>query len=196
MYELSDLIDILSKLPGVGKKSATRIMFHLLKNSDYSHNLIATLSEINANVRQCDTCGQYTIHRTCPICLDPHRDRSKLCIIEEQNDMLAIEETHTYSGLYHILNGAIDPLNGKGPDKLNLSNLQSRIKNDDIHDILIATNPTIEGEATFLYIKNIIENLKPQIKISKLATGIPMGGSLEYSDKLTLAKAIMTRNFL
>ncbi|HBI38488.1 MAG: recombination protein RecR [Spirochaetes bacterium GWF1_31_7] len=196
MFDINDLITALSKLPGIGKKSASRLTFFLLKNKDISGNLLTILSDVIINIKQCELCGQYTIKNICDLCSNEKRNKNKLCIVEEQNDMNAIEETGSFDGIYHILMGAINPLSGFGPEKLKINELKSRITKESFSEILIATNPTIEGEATFLYLKNIINSLSPSIKISKLATGIPMGGSLEYSDKLTLTKAILTKQYL
>ncbi len=196
MFDIDDLITALSKLPGIGKKSASRLSFFLLKNKDISGNLLTILSDVIINIKQCELCGQYTIKNICDLCTNEKRNKNKLCIVEEQNDMNAIEETGSFDGIYHILMGAINPLSGFGPEKLKINELKSRIIKESFSEILIATNPTVEGEATFLYLKNIINSLSPFIKISKLATGIPMGGSLEYSDKLTLTKAILTKQYL
>ncbi len=196
MFDIDDLITALSKLPGIGKKSASRLSFFLLKNKDISGNLLTILSDVIINIKQCELCGQYTIKNICDLCTNEKRNKNKLCIVEEQNDMNAIEETGSFDGIYHILMGAINPLSGFGPEKLKINELKSRIIKESFSEILIATNPTVEGEATFLYLKNIINSLSPFIQISKLATGIPMGGSLEYSDKLTLTKAILTKQYL
>lgn len=196
MFQINDLTDILSKLPGIGKKSASRLTYHLLKNQQLSKNILLILNDVINNIKTCKFCGQYTTDEICDICSNNKRDESLLCIIEEQNDMIAIENTGTFHGLYHILMGSINPLHGYGPDKLRIKELKERITKASFKDVLVATNPTIEGEATFLYIKSLIQEINPDIRISKLATGIPMGGSLEYSDKLTLTKAILTKQYL
>lgn len=195
MYQIEDLTNLLSRLPGIGKKNASRISFHLIKNHTVSTNLLTVLSDVIENIKPCKICGKFTTSEICNICSDTSRDNRTLCIIEEQKDMQAIEDTGIFKGKYHILMGTINPLDGIGPDKLRITELSNRIKEENIAEILVATNPTIEGEATFLFLKNLISSISENIKISKIATGIPLGGSIEYADKQTLSNAILSKNY-
>ncbi len=206
MPDVNSLIDLLSGIPGIGRKSAGRISYFLLKNKERGIQLSSVLKEVLENTITCELCGNYTVISPCIICSDKKRDESTLCIVEESRDMLAIEETGAYHGLYHILNGSLNPLSGIGPDKLRIKELIKRIEPDTeannnlsnssciIKEILVATNPTIDGEATFLYIQKILADYS--IKISRIATGIPMGGNLEYADKTTLMRAILSKKYL
>jgi recombination protein RecR len=193
MLKISDLINVLSMLPGIGKKSASRVAYFLLKNKNTASEISRVIDETIKNVRSCSICGNYTTSDPCDLCSSA-RDDSILCIVEDPRDLQAIEETGYYKGRYHILMGSLNPLEGVNPDKLRIKELLQRIENSNFNEILIATNPTTEGEATFLYISNMLSGY--EIKISRLATGIPMGGSLEYSDKLTLSKAIQSKRYL
>ncbi|OHD11292.1 MAG: recombination protein RecR [Spirochaetes bacterium GWD1_27_9] len=194
MNEINDIITILTKLPGVGKKSAQRLSYFLLKNKHIALEISHIIEDVISNINFCSICGNFTTKDVCSICEDYSRDQSMLCVVEEPKDLLAIEETGCYKGLYHILMGSINPLDGVNPDKLKINELVERIKKGNFSEVLIATNPTIEGEATFLYLNNILS--KFNIKRSRIATGIPMGGSLEYSDSLTLGKAISSKHYL
>ncbi len=194
MNEIENLVGLLSRLPGIGKKSALRLTYFLLNNKDFSKSLVENIKKAIDNIFFCSRCGNYTSVDPCSICSSPERDKSILCIVEEQKDLLAIEETESYKGLYHILNGVINPLEDRGPESLRIKELIDRIENEKFEEVLIATNPTVDGEATFLYLKDILE--KYNIKISRIATGIPMGGSLEYADKFTLGKAIQSKLYL
>ncbi len=188
MNEISDLINVLTKLPGFGRKNAARLSYFMMNNKNIANEISNTIQKTIEKVKFCSICGNYTTEDTCDICKDARRDRSIVCVVEEAKDMLAIEETGSYKGLYHILTGAINPLDGKNPDKLKITELQNRLEDKNIIEILIATNPTIDGDSTFLYLLGILS--KYDIKISRIATGIPAGGSLEYSDRTTLGKAI------
>lgn len=194
MKEIEDLINLLSRLPGIGKKSALRLAYFLINNKDYSKDLIECIDLSIKSIFFCSICGNYTSIDPCEICTSESRDRSILCIVEEPKDLLAIEETNSFNGLYHILNGVLNPLEDRGPEKLRIKELIERLEKEKFHEVLIATNPTVEGEATFLYIKEILE--KYNLKISRIATGIPMGGSLEYADKFTLGKAIKSKFYI
>lgn len=193
MFEITDLSDILSKLPGIGKKSASRIAYFLIMNKNIASSITKTIDAVLSDIKNCSICGNFTINNPCNICSDSSRDTGIICIVEEPKDLQAIEETGFYKGQYHILMGNINPLEGQGPEKLRIKELSNRIDNEKIKELLIATNPTIEGETTFLYISNMFKD--KDIKISKLATGLPMGGSLEYSDKLTLIKALQLKQY-
>ncbi|HPO48739.1 MAG TPA: recombination mediator RecR [Spirochaetota bacterium] len=188
MNEISDLINVLTKLPGFGRKNAARLSYFMMNNKNIANEISNTIQKTIEKVKFCSICGNYTTEDTCDICKDARRDRSIVCVVEEAKGMLAIEETGSYKGLYHILTGAINPLDGKNPDKLKITELQNRLEDKNIIEILIATNPTIDGDSTFLYLLGILS--KYDIKISRIATGIPAGGSLEYSDRTTLSKAI------
>jgi len=194
MNEIESLTNLLSRLPGIGRKSALRLTYFLLNNKEYSKSLVESIEKVITNIFFCSKCGNYTSVDPCYICSSRDRDKKILCIVEEQKDLLAIEETEFYNGLYHILNGVINPLEDKGPEKLRINELIERIEKEKFEEILIATNPTVDGEATFLYLKELLE--KYNIKISRIATGIPMGGSLEYADKFTLGKAIQAKLYL
>ncbi len=194
MIDINDLVEVLSNLPGIGKKSASRITFFLLKNKNNAIELSNTISNIINNIKICSICGNFTINDPCKLCSSSNRDDSIICVIEDPRDLIAIEETGFYKGRYHILMGSINPLEGIGPENLRINELIKRIKNGNFAEILIATNPTTEGESTFLYLVNILQEYN--IKISRLATGLPMGGSLEFSDKFTLSKAIQSKIYM
>lgn len=194
MLDINDLINAFTMLPGIGKKSATRITYHLLKQKDIAIGLSDTIEKVISNITTCSTCGNFTAKDPCSFCRSSDRDDSILCIVEEPRDLYAIEETGNYKGRYHILMGSINPLEGVGPEKIRLKELVVRIEENKFSEILVATNPTTEGEATFLYISRLLS--KYEIKISRLATGIPMGGSLEYADRLTLSKAIQSKYYV
>ncbi|HOJ62832.1 MAG TPA: recombination mediator RecR [Spirochaetota bacterium] len=194
MNEIETLVNLLSRLPGIGKKNALRLSYFLINNKDYTKELVDGISLAISKISFCSICGNYTTVDPCNICTSEDRDRSILCIVEEPKDLIAIEETNSFNGLYHILNGVINPLEDKGPEKLRIKELCERIEKGNFNEVLIATNPTVEGEATFLYIKEILE--KYNLKISRIAMGIPMGGSLEYADKFTLGKAIQSKFYL
>jgi recombination protein RecR len=194
MKEINILISILSRLPGIGKKSASRIAYFLLKNKEISLELSKNIELTIKKIIYCSICGNFTISDPCDLCSDEKRDKKIICIVEDPKDLLAIEETNVYNGQYHILMGNLNPLEGFGPEKLRISELLTRIEKSNFSEALIATNPTIEGEATFLYINNLLE--KYNIKRSRIATGLPIGGNLEYSDKLTLGKSIQSKHYL
>jgi recombination protein RecR len=193
------LIDELSKLPGVGPKTAQRLAFHLLKLSpDEALPLAHALIEVKEVVRFCRSCFNLTEQELCPICLDAGRDTSAICVVEEPGDIISIERTHEYRGLYHVLGGALSPLDGVGPGKLHLAELFERVRQGDIREVIVATNPTMAGEATALYIS---EELRPlvaaaSVRITRPAAGLPMGGDLEYADEITLGRALQGRREL
>ena len=194
MDDFNKLLLSLSKLPGIGKKSATRLAYHILKNRETSKEIFSTILDSIDKIKSCSICGNYSSFDPCDICSNGKRENNILCIVEQPSDLLAIEETGYYKGQYHILMGALSPIDGRGPEKIRINELLERIKKNSFEEILIATNPTIEGESTFLYIQNLISD--KNIKISRIATGIPMGGSLEYADKFTLGKAILSKHYL
>ena len=194
MDDFNKLVYSLSKLPGVGRKSAVRMGYYLLDHKESAVEMFSNVIESIQNIKTCSICGNYCSEDPCPICSDHQRDMSILCIIESQSELLAIEETGAYKGQYHILGGALDPLSGKGPDSLRINELLDRLANGHFTEVLIATNPTVEGESTFLYLQNILS--EKGCRISRIATGIPMGGSLEYTDKFTLSKALASKHYL
>ncbi|HOV14896.1 MAG TPA: recombination mediator RecR [Spirochaetota bacterium] len=194
MNEISDLINVLTKLPGFGKKNATRLSYFIMNNKNIGGEIARTIEKTIKNVKFCNVCGNYTTEDICEICKDTRRDNSIICVVEEAKDMLAIEETGSYRGLYHILMGAINPLDGKNPDKLKFKELEARLSSNNLTEVLIATNPTIDGDSTFLFLLGILS--KYPIKVSRIATGIPAGGSLEYSDQTTLSKAIIGKVYV
>jgi recombination protein RecR len=194
MYEgvVQELIDELSRLPGVGPKSAQRIAFHLLQTEDdQAKKLAEVLLEVKERVRFCDTCGNVAEDAECNICKDPRRQRNAICVVEESKDVQAIERTREFRGLYHVLGGAISPIEGIGPDNLRIKELMMRLSNPDIQEVIIATDPNLEGEATATYLSRMLVPLG--ITISRLASGLPVGGDLEYADEVTLGRAFEGR---
>jgi len=194
MYEgvVQELIDELSRLPGVGPKSAQRIAFHLLQTEDdQAKKLAEVLLEVKERVRFCDTCGNVAEDAECNICKDPRRHRTAICVVEESKDVQAIERTREFRGLYHVLGGAISPIEGIGPDNLRIKELMMRLSNPEIQEVIIATDPNLEGEATATYLSRMLVPLG--ITISRLASGLPVGGDLEYADEVTLGRAFEGR---
>jgi len=192
MNALDDMIESLSRLPGVGKKSASRIAHYLLK-SDRSvcERLAHDMTTMHDRIHPCRICGSYTEEETCPVCASPGRDRSLLCVVEQPQDVQTIEAVHEFNGLFHVLGGVIAPLEGIGPDQLRLSELIARIREGEIREVILATNPTVEGDTTALYIQRILKNLN--VCVTRLASGLPVGGDLEYADRLTLARSFRGR---
>ena len=195
MDHLEQLIHSLSRLPGIGKKSASRLVYYLLRSDrDYLKilgNLISTLPD---SIVRCSVCGNYSEKEECVICRDLRRDQGSICVVEHPQDLTVLETSHEFYGYYHVLHGVLDPLNGVGPADLNISSLLKRLDKRSVEEIIIATNPTVEGDATALYIKKLVENLG--IRVSRLALGLPVGGDLEYADRLTLARSIKGRTTL
>ncbi|MFB9906325.1 recombination mediator RecR [Allokutzneria oryzae] len=199
MYEgpVQDLIDELGRLPGVGPKSAQRIAFHLLaaEPADITR-LQEVLQKVKEGIQFCEVCGNVSEETTCRICRDPRRDLSMVCVVEEPKDVLAIERTREFKGRYHVLGGALDPLSGVGPDQLRIRDLLSRIGTTldgvDITEIIIATDPNTEGEATATYLTRMLKDF-PGLTVTRLASGLPMGGDLEFADELTLGRALSGR---
>lgn len=193
---LNKLINELSKLPGIGGKTAQRLAFHILSLSDREAEALAeAIVSAKKNLRYCSECGNLTDQEKCLICSDQTRDRSVICVVETPQDVMAMERIREYRGLYHVLHGAISPAEGIGPNDINLKSLITRLQaSDDVREVIIATNPNIEGEATAMYISRL---LKPAgIKVTRIAHGIPVGGDLEYADEVTLLKAIEGRREL
>ena len=194
MYEgiVQDLIDELGRLPGVGPKSAQRIAFHILAAEPTDVLRLATLlREVKEKVRFCTICGNVAEQEQCRICLDPRRDLTILCVVEEPKDVLAIEKTREFRGRYHVLGGAISPIDGIGPDDLRIRELIARLSDGTITEVILATDPNLEGEATATYLARMIGPLG--VAVSRLASGLPVGGDLEYADEVTLGRAFEGR---
>lgn len=192
MNALENLIKQLSRLPGVGSKSATRMAYHLLKcDKTYNDKLSEAIGTIKEKIHKCSICGSYTETDPCQLCTDSKRDQTLLCVVEQPQDVMTIVNSGIYNGLFHVLGGAIDPLNGVGPDDLSFKELKNRILNGSFKEVIIATNPTEEGDTTALYIRHILTD--SNVTVSRLAAGLPIGGDLEYADRLTLARSIKGR---
>lgn len=194
MYEgaVQDLIDELGRLPGIGPKSAQRIAFHLLDaEQDEVRQLVEAITTVKSSVSFCRVCGNVTEQEECAICRDARRDRSVICVVEESKDVMAIERTRSYRGLYHVLGGAISPLQGIGPDQLRIRDLMTRLSDETVQEIVLATDPNLEGEATATYLSRMLKTLG--IRVTRLASGLPVGGDLEYADEVTLGRAFEGR---
>ncbi len=194
MYEgvVQDLIDELGRLPGVGPKSAQRIAFHILAADPIDvQRLVDALREVKEKVRFCTICGNVAEEEQCRICRDPRRDLTILCVVEEPKDVVAIEKTREFKGRYHVLGGAISPIEGIGPDDLRIRELMSRLSDATIVEVILATDPNLEGEATATYLARLISPLG--VAVSRLASGLPVGGDLEYADEVTLGRAFEGR---
>ena len=189
---LQKLIDELGKLPGVGPKSAQRIAFHLIKLPEQDAlSLANAIQEAKQKVRFCERCFNMSDEASCEICSDTQRDSSLVCVVEEPRDIVALERTREYKGLYHVLQGAINPIDGIGPEQLKIRELLERLKGNTLQEVILCTNPNIEGEATAMYLAKLIEPLG--IQVSRIASGLPVGGDLEYADELTLGRALEGR---
>ncbi|MEA1910116.1 MAG: recombination mediator RecR [Spirochaetota bacterium] len=199
MTILDQLIQGFSRLPGIGKKSAGRIVYHLLKaDTEYLNTLSDLIKNLKPSIRTCTVCGTYTETEVCDICSDQRRDRGKICVVEESKDVQTIEATGVFNGCFHVLGGVISPIDGVGPEDLSIRKLLARLTPDpdgnNITEIIIATNPTIEGDTTALYLANLLKNTG--VLVSRLALGLPVGGDLEYADKLTLSRSLKGRTKL
>ncbi|MDD2189613.1 MAG: recombination mediator RecR [Eubacteriales bacterium] len=192
---LSNLISELSKLPGIGGKTAQRLAFYILSQEDKDASALAeAILEAKRNMKYCSVCGNLTDIDPCSICNDKARDRNTICVVESPRDVSAMERIKEFQGLYHVLHGAISPMDGIGPDDINLKQLIIRLQQSDVSEVILATNPNIEGEATAMYIARLI---KPSgIKVTRIAHGVPVGGDLEYTDEITLSKAMEGRREL
>ena len=194
MYEgiIQDLIDELGRLPGVGPKSAQRIAFHIIQSDRVDVTRLAeVLKTVKERVKFCSICGNISEEELCKICRDPRRDKTSICVVEESKDVLAIEKTREFKGSYHVLGGAISPIDGVGPENLRIKELMTRLAETTIVEVIIATDPNLEGEATATYLTRLIKPLG--IKVSRLASGLPVGGDLEYADEITLGRAFEGR---
>ena len=194
MYEgpIQDLIDELGRLPGIGPKGAQRIAFHILTTDRADVERLAhALREVTEKVRFCDTCFNISAEETCRVCRDPRRDRTAICVVEESKDVAAIERTHEFRGLYHVLGGAISPIDNVGPADLRIRELVLRLGDGTVTEVILATDPNLEGEATATYLSRLL--LPMGVTVSRLASGLPVGGDLEYADEITLGRAFQGR---
>ena len=197
VYEgaVQDLIDELGRLPGVGPKGAQRIAFYLLAADPVDvRRLVSALTEVKERVRFCTVCGNVTEDEQCRICRDPRRDLTILCVVEEPKDVVAIEKTREFRGRYHVLGGAISPIEGIGPDDLRIRELMVRLADGVVSELIVATDPNLEGEATATYLARLVKPLG--LRVTRLASGLPVGGDLEYADEVTLGRAFQGRRLL
>ena len=191
---LDKLIEQFAKLPSVGKKSAQRLAFHILSMTDAEANAFTeTISKARSSIKRCEICCNLTDGDVCTVCSSQSRDKSTICVVEDPRDVIAIERTHEYNGLYHVLHGAISPMNDINPEDICIKEFLHRL-NDDVREIIMATNPTVEGEATSMYISKLIKPLG--VRVSRLAYGVPVGADLEYADEVTLTRALEGRRML
>jgi recombination protein RecR len=190
---IDELIGELTKLPGIGRKTATRLTYYLLKQpAETVRRLATSLVTLAERVRPCAECGNLGEGESCAICADPRRDKSVVCVVEEASDIGAIERTGEYRGLYHVLGGHLSPLDGVGPDELRIAGLESRLANGTtVREVIVATNPSMEGEVTATYVRGVIE--RPELRVTRIALGLPVGGDLEYADGVTIAQALAAR---
>ncbi|WAB81998.1 recombination mediator RecR [Microcella daejeonensis] len=194
MYDgiIQDLIDEFGRLPGIGPKSAQRIAFHILQTESFDvARLAQLLIDVREKVRFCEICGNVAEEATCSICRDPRRSPVSICVVEEAKDVVAIERTREFRGLYHVLGGAISPIDGIGPDDLRIAQLLGRLGDGTVTEVIIATDPNLEGEATATYLTRLL--VQPGLTVSRLASGLPVGGDLEYADEVTLGRAFEGR---
>ena len=194
MYEgiVQELIDELGRLPGIGPKSAQRIAFHILQTESFDVTRLAqVLMDVRDKVRFCSICGNVAEQDTCSICRDPRRSPATICVVEEAKDVVAIERTREFRGLYHVLGGAISPIDGIGPDDLRITQLVQRLADSTVTEVIIATDPNLEGEATATYLTRLL--VQPGLTVTRLASGLPVGGDLEYADEVTLGRAFEGR---
>jgi len=197
VYEgaVQELIDEFGRLPGIGPKSAQRIAFHVLEADPEDMNRLAdAIRAVKDKVKFCSVCFNVTEDETCNICRDPRRDDTVLCVVEESKDVMAVERTRSFRGRYHVLGGSINPIAGVGPDQLHIRELLGRLHDDKISEVIIATDPNLEGEATATYLARMLSTIG--IKISRLASGLPVGGDLEYADEVTLGRAFEGRRVM
>ena len=189
---LQKAIDELSKLPSIGRKSAQRLALHILRSDlDGVQSLSKALIELKENTQTCNICFNISESETCEICKSEKRDKSTICVVEEISDVIAIEKTNEFSGLYHVLGGVLSPLSGKDADSLNLKELIARVRDGEISEVILALNPDTEGETTSLYIAKLLKS--SEVKVSRLARGLPIGGDLEFADEATIGRAVLSR---
>jgi recombination protein RecR len=197
MYEgiVQELIDELGRLPGIGPKSAQRIAFHIVQTESFDvRRLGELLLEVREKVRFCVDCGNVSDQERCNICRDPRRSRDLICVVEEAKDVVAIERTREFRGLYHVLGGAISPIDGIGPEDLRIRELLQRLGDGTVEEVIIATDPNLEGEATATYLSRLLRTI--EVNVSRLASGLPVGGDLEYADEVTLGRAFEGRRLV
>ncbi len=192
---IEKLIEEFEKLPSIGHKTAIRLAFHILNSTEEACNEFAnTIIETRKNLKYCSVCNNISDSDPCEICSNTKRNKETICVVEDVRDVVQIEKTHEFNGVYHVLNGAISPMNGIGPNDIKLKELITRVGNDDVKELILATNPNVEGEATAMYISKLVKPFN--IKTTRIAHGIPIGGELEYVDEVTLAKALENRTEL
>ena len=190
---IDKLIHELAKLPGIGEKSATRLAYFILKSpADYARSFAEALVEVKEKISFCTICANLSDRDPCLICKDPRRDRSLICVVEDPSDLLAVEKSNAYRGQYHVLHGVLSPLDGVGPEDLRIKELLLRLSDNEVKEIIVATNPSVEGEATALYLSKMIKPMG--IKLTRIASGVPIGGDLEYADQVTISRAIEARH--
>jgi recombination protein RecR len=192
MNALDRLVTLLTRLPGVGKKSAGRMAYHILETSpDYARDLAEALASLHRAIRRCSVCGAFTETDPCPICADPGRDAAIVCVVERPQDVRIIDESREFHGRFHVLGGLIAPLEGVGPEDLNLGQLISRVRREGVREVILAMNPTLEGDTTALYLQKLLKDTGAEV--TRLASGLPVGGDLEYADRLTLSRSFRGR---
>lgn len=192
---LARLVSEFEKLPGIGPKSAQRLAFYVLRApDDEARSLADAISEVKQNIRYCKVCANFTDQDICDICADSRRDRSLLCVVSEPRDLIAMEKTNEYRGVYHVLQGVISPIEGVGPDKLRIRELAERLAEGGVREVILATNPTVEGDTTAMYLaQNVIKPLDKDVRVTRIAHGMPVGGDLDYADQATLISALEWR---
>jgi recombination protein RecR len=189
---ITKLIGEFSKLPGIGRKTAERLAYYILKEDDsFGKNLARAIVEVREKIFFCSVCGNMTEEDPCQICRNPHRNKKLICVVEEAKDIWSVEKIGTFNGVYHVLMGALSPLDGIGPEKLRIQELLRRVQEDKAEEVIIATDPNVEGDATALYLSRLLKPL--DVKVTRIASGLPVGGDLEYADSVTLSKALMGR---
>ena len=189
---LADLISSLARLPGIGPKTAGRLAFYLLQQPQVSENLAKAIVVANRDIRKCSICSNFTSQDPCTLCKNPQRDQSSLCVVEHPRDVVSLEKTREFKGIYHVLHGVLSPMDGIGPEQLTVNQLLKRL--DGIKEVVMAMNPTVEGEATSLYLARLLKPLG--IRVTRIAHGLPVGGDLEYADEVTIARALEGRRQL
>ncbi len=192
---LNTAIEELSKLPGIGRKTAQRLALHILKSeTETVENLVISLKNLKVKLRFCSRCFNISEHELCEVCKSEKRDKSLICVVEEASDVIAIEKTHEFNGLYHVLGGVLSPLTGVSPESLKIKELMKRFGDEQIQEVILALNPDTEGETTSLYLAKLIKPLG--IRVSRIARGIPIGGDLEFADEATIGRAMLSRSIL
>lgn len=189
---VAKLIEELERLPGIGPKSAQRLAFYVLRSSgDYAERLALALREVKERIKDCGRCFNFSESDLCPVCSDPRRDASLLCVVSEPRDLMAIENSGNFHGMYHVLQGMLSPIDGIGPEQLRIGELLRRLKVEPVREVILATNPTVEGDATAMYLSHVIRPM--EVRVTQLAMGLPVGGDLDYADQMTIARAVEGR---